>query len=966
MGQKQRSTNLGLSRGPSNDFTYYLTLAGVAIVYFGAAKLGLSLAFIHANVSPVWPPAGIAIAAVLLLGYRVWPGILVGAFLANFLTLFGNFLTPVSLATAGTIAVGNTLEALSAGFLLRSVDFHNSLDRAKDVFKFVLIVLLSTMVAATIGNLSLCLSHAAHWGEFGSLWLTWWLGDTAGALVVAPLLLSWGSGSRFGLLKKRYLEATLLLFLLCVSAIATFGEPSPSRLKYYPLVRMTVPFFLWAAFRLGQQGVTLANIAISIFAVWGTANGFGPFVGGDPNDALLRLQVFLGSNAVTFLFLVATVEERRRSEVTLRESERRLAANLAVTQILAESPAPESAMPRILETIGGTLGWEVGGMWIPETEKKVLRCLNVWHSPTVNVEKFEAISYEHKFPAGVGLPGRVWTSLRPAWIPDVTQDQNFPRAPVAVAEGLHGAFAFPIMFEGEFLGVMEFFSQEIREPDDVLLQMFKSIGSQIGQFLKRKRAEEALEIASRLPKENPSPVIRLDQEGIISYANPAAERLLAIWGLAPGDMAPGQIAEPARHVLAKGNKQDLELPVGNQTYAVDIAAVNHSNYVNLYFSDITDRKRAEEALRESEEQLHLALESASMGAWEYELQTGTVKWSNSLELIHGLEPGSFGGTIEDYQRDIHPEDRQYVLESLGRTVAAGNEHEIEYRIVRPDGTVRWVEGKGQVIRDNSGNAIRMIGVCMDITERKQSEEERERLLSNEQAARAEAEAANRTKDEFLALLSHELRTPLASLKALTETLRDGALDDPKAAPRFLGRIETEVDALAQMAQELLDLTRIESGQVPLDLKEASPGKILLSTADRMRAQAERANLTIRVETSTTLPDVHADVAKLEQVLVNIIHNAIKFTAAGGSILLSAVPEDRMICFSVKDTGAGIPQDELERVFERFYKADRARSGGGTGLGLSIARHIIEVHGGRIWVESIEGRGSTFYFTIPIF
>ena len=902
MGQKQRSTNLGLSRGPSNDFTYYLTLAGVAIVYFGAAKLGLSLAFIHANVSPVWPPAGIAIAAVLLLGYRVWPGILVGAFLANFLTLFGNFLTPVSLATAGTIAVGNTLEALSAGFLLRSVDFHNSLDRAKDVFKFVLIVLLSTMVAATIGNLSLCLSHAAHWGEFGSLWLTWWLGDTAGALVVAPLLLSWGSGSRFGLLKKRYLEATLLLFLLCVSAIATFGEPSPSRLKYYPLVRMTVPFFLWAAFRLGQQGVTLANIAISIFAVWGTANGFGPFVGGDPNDALLRLQVFLGSNAVTFLFLVATVEERRRSEVTLRESERRLAANLAVTQILAESPAPESAMPRILETIGGTLGWEVGGMWIPETEKKVLRCLNVWHSPTVNVEKFEAISYEHKFPAGVGLPGRVWTSLRPAWIPDVTQDQNFPRAPVAVAEGLHGAFAFPIMFEGEFLGVMEFFSQEIREPDDVLLQMFKSIGSQIGQFLKRKRAEEALEIASRLPKENPSPVIRLDQEGIISYANPAAERLLAIWGLAPGDMAPGQIAEPARHVLAKGNKQDLELPVGNQTYAVDIAAVNHSNYVNLYFSDITDRKRAEEALRESEEQLHLALESASMGAWEYELQTGTVKWSNSLELIHGLEPGSFGGTIEDYQRDIHPEDRQYVLESLGRTVAAGNEHEIEYRIVRPDGTVRWVEGKGQVIRDNSGNAIRMIGVCMDITERKQSEEERERLLSNEQAARAEAEAANRTKDEFLALLSHELRTPLVAILGWATTLTTPPRPDEALLTRALEVIKRNATLQTRIIDDMLDVSRIVSGKLQLDIRAVDLASIVEAAIATVQPTADVKGIQLHMVSDSSLPPVLGDPHRLQQVVWNLLSNAIKFTPGEGRVEIRLAQSGCNAQITVSDSG----------------------------------------------------------------
>jgi len=218
--------------------------------------------------------------------------------------------------------------------------------------------------------------------------------------------------------------------------------------------------------------------------------------------------------------------------------------------------------------------------------------------------------------------------------------------------------------------------------------------------------------------------------------------------------------------------------------------------------------------------------------------------------------------------------------------------------------------------------------------------------------------------DFVSNISHELRTPLASLKALTETLRDGALEDPKAARRFLGRIETEVDALTQMATELLELTRIESGQVPLELKAVAPSKSLHSAADRMQAQAERAGLSLRVEIPDGLHEVRADAVRLEQVLVNLIHNAIKFTRPGGEVVLSAQAEGNFICFTVQDTGVGIPEDDLERIFERFYKADRARSGGGTGLGLSIARHIVEAHSGKIWVESVEGRGSKFVFTIP--
>ena len=220
--------------------------------------------------------------------------------------------------------------------------------------------------------------------------------------------------------------------------------------------------------------------------------------------------------------------------------------------------------------------------------------------------------------------------------------------------------------------------------------------------------------------------------------------------------------------------------------------------------------------------------------------------------------------------------------------------------------------------------------------------------------------------DFISNVSHELRTPLASLKALTETLQEGALEDPPAAHRFLGRIQTEVDALTQMATELLELSRIESGQVPLELKPISPFKLIMTTAERMKMQAERAGLMILVDCAPDLPNIRADMPRLEQVLVNLIHNALKFTRPGGEITLTAAPQvGGFICFLVHDTGVGIPTDDLPRIFERFYKIDRARSGGGTGLGLSISRHLVEAHGGKIWAESIEGRGSTFLFTIPL-
>ena len=219
--------------------------------------------------------------------------------------------------------------------------------------------------------------------------------------------------------------------------------------------------------------------------------------------------------------------------------------------------------------------------------------------------------------------------------------------------------------------------------------------------------------------------------------------------------------------------------------------------------------------------------------------------------------------------------------------------------------------------------------------------------------------------DFITNISHELRTPLSSIKALTETLKDGALEDPPAAIHFLDRMDIEVDALTQMVSELLELTRIESGQVPLKIKSAKPCKVVNRAVDRLQEQAERAGITLETHCPEIIPNIYADSSRLGQVLTNLLHNAIKFTPEGGQINLNVTQYEGVVEFSVQDTGIGIPSDDLPRIFERFYKADHARTESGTGLGLAIARHLVEAHGGRIWVESTLGSGSTFYFSIPI-
>jgi two-component system phosphate regulon sensor histidine kinase PhoR len=219
--------------------------------------------------------------------------------------------------------------------------------------------------------------------------------------------------------------------------------------------------------------------------------------------------------------------------------------------------------------------------------------------------------------------------------------------------------------------------------------------------------------------------------------------------------------------------------------------------------------------------------------------------------------------------------------------------------------------------------------------------------------------------EFVANVSHELRTPLASIRALADTLESGALEDPDVSLDFVQRIVKEVDRLTILVDELLDLARLESGRLALRRQAVAPADLIASGVERLKPQIERAGLSLTLDVPEDLPPVLADRARIEQVMLNLIHNAIKFTPAGGTITISGDNLGSHVRVQVIDTGQGIPEAELPRIFERFYKSDRSRRTEGTGLGLAISKHIIQAHSGQIWVSSRHGEGSTFSFSLPV-
>lgn len=219
--------------------------------------------------------------------------------------------------------------------------------------------------------------------------------------------------------------------------------------------------------------------------------------------------------------------------------------------------------------------------------------------------------------------------------------------------------------------------------------------------------------------------------------------------------------------------------------------------------------------------------------------------------------------------------------------------------------------------------------------------------------------------EFVANVSHELRTPLTSIRALVETLEAGAVDEPEMAQDFLGRIIGEVDRLNALVEDLLDFARLEAGRAPLRLQRVDIGEAVRIGAERLRPQIERAGLHMTIDVAEDLPEIEIDVPRIEQVIVNLIHNAIKFTPSGGSITVRVRQRKNSIVVDVEDTGIGVSVEEQSRLFERFYKSDKARRSEGTGLGLAIVKNIVQLHGGRISVESTPGEGATFSFTLPL-
>ena len=397
----------------------------------------------------------------------------------------------------------------------------------------------------------------------------------------------------------------------------------------------------------------------------------------------------------------------------------------------------------------------------------------------------------------------------------------------------------------------------------------------------------------------------------------------------------------AQQALAQAN-QELELRVAERTAALTVA---------------------HRGVRENEERLRLAMDVAQMAVWEWDVDADRITWSTDPEALFGFPAGAFGPELR-VTRAVHPEDKARVEAALSSALATGL-YECEYRVVQPSAAVVWVTERGQVLRRGDGTVEKIVGVSRDVSAQRRAEQEGERLLVREREARDEAERQSRFKDEFLATLSHELRTPINAILGWLSILSRGeAVRDPAKA---IAVIQRNAQMQAKLIEDLLEMNKLTSGTARLDVALVDVKSTVDNALQALQPTAEAKGIRLTADIDPAVPQMAADGRRLQQVIWNLVHNAIKFTPDQGGVEIAVTRTSTSVQIRVTDNGQGISPDFLPYVFDRFRQADSSATRGawGLGIGLSIAKHIVELHGGTIVATSGgSGQGSTFIVHLP--
>jgi PAS domain S-box-containing protein len=817
----------------------------VALVYFAAARLSLLLALESTNASPIWPSSGIALASILLLGYRIGPGILVGAFAANILVLEDiGFSLTASLAAAFLTALGNTLEAFVGAALIR---LYNKGRYAFETINSTLVyvvcgALLATMVSAVIGVGSFC-AISGDWSRYPYTLLTWWLGDAAGVVLVGPLILSWTRWNPAETVRGRAFEIVLLVLLLSGLSAMTY-------VWNYPLRYLIIPLFLWAILRLGLFESCFLLALVTGIAIFGTVRTIGSLTGGALNEAFLLIQSSIGLMVVTALLLSVAITERRRTREALQGE-----------QLFTD---------RVINSVPGVF-------YVLNKEGRLIR----WN----------------RFLAELN-------DLFPNELKGMDILRNITdRDKVRIADKIAEAFE-------------------------------KGESQAEGSICVKGRQRHFLFTGKRV-----------DARGVPYVVGTGI------------DITERREAE----LRLEEYQKNLETMVAERT--AEITEVNAA-----LTAEIRERKQIEKDLVESEKEYRDLVEGANSVILRW-TQEGKITFVNQYaELFFGYSQEEMIG--QNLIGTIVPE-----TESSGRDLSNLARDIVEHaeffdlnenENVRKNGERVWVAWTNRPITDEAGDIVEILSVGNDITARKLAEDRLKKTLEELAAAKERAEAADHLKSAFLATMSHELRTPLNSIIGFTGIILQGYVGPLNAEQtKQLGMVRNSANHLLSLISDVLDISKIEAGQLQVSFEPCELPAAIERSLQSARPAADKKGLSLTATIDPSITTVISDRRRVEQILLNLISNAVKFTEAG-SVAVDCGREAGFVTIRVTDTGIGIKEENMVQLFKAFQQVDMgiSRKYEGTGLGLYICQRLVELLGGRIGVTSEWGRGSVFCFSLP--
>ncbi|TAK92036.1 MAG: response regulator [Burkholderiaceae bacterium] len=1029
----------------NNKSSLTLQIVLLAAAYYLTARLGLLLAFAGTNASPVWPPCGIALGALLILGYRLWPGIFIGAFAANFAVFSANHLD-AGLTTGVAsfcIAAGNTLEALTAAALLRLlVGERGYFTRQLGVYKFVLIVMAAAALGASGGTASLILNHLAPSAAAWPIFSTWWLGDFSGMLIVTPLFLAWSNPiteppDRTATIKM----ASSLLVLLALLGLL-FGQHYASQIANRWLAYPLLICVGWAAFQYGRRGVTLTLTLLMTASVLGTTQGLGPFATGTLQDSLMTLEIFIALSGLVGLILAADASEKRYFSRNTPVAQRLLpllhwgalfiglSVTVAAWHFISSSTErvaderfdflAENVKKRIMGQMNTYATMLYAGQGLFSASKSVER--DEWHAFV------ERLALEKNFPGAQGLhyaqavrPGEqaalekavhadgyadfhIWPpGKRDLYVPvtyfepaseknlrahgyDMFSEPNRRAAmlrardsgDVAITDKLNlitdtgqGAQVAFLMFLPVYRNGAAIDTQTARAAALTgyvysLFRMNDLMQEILSDYLTAMRVElfdgqgessEALMYASASPSD-------VKQSGypnaLVLHKRFKVAADGHVWTLR-------LISTPVFEAGIDRQKSLIVLIAGTLISLMFFGVIGNLSLMREKAQALADEmtislKEANQILCRSEERFRLLTSKIKDYAILLLDVEGRVQsWNEGARHLTGYaETEIVGSSFARFhtQEDLASGQPEHMLK---QALILGHYETFGWKLHK-DGSRFYADTLVSAIRDDQNELIGFALILRDITQEKRAENEL-------RTAKEEAESASRAKSEFVANMSHELRTPMNAVLGMAHLLLETELSTEQK--QYLDMIRASGQALMEIMNDILDFSKIEAGRMELVPMEFTLGEVLSTTATIMAVNGGEKDLDLAIGVAPDVPhNLIGDALRVQQVLVNLTGNAIKFTAQGEvSLFVDLVARQgntATLRFRIRDSGIGMTDEQQKRLFTPFTQADSSmtRRFGGSGLGLTICKRLLDMMQGSIELHSVLGKGTEFIVTIP--